>query len=86
VRSTLGGEELDLCAEQVDQLEGLERQREIPFLDPLQVEEVVDQIRQSFRLPVNRRDIPAARFGVDVAIDKELGKADDAGERRPELV
>ena len=53
VARRLGGEQLDLLGQQGAQLERLERECEAPGFDPLDVEEIVDQLREAPRLPVH---------------------------------
>ena len=82
VRPALTGKEVDLLAQHRCEVEGLERECELTFLDPLQIEEIVDQPRQARCLAVNRRRVAPSLFLVDVAVDEELGEADDARKRR----
>ena len=82
----LSGERLDLLFERLRQVERLEREREAPFLDPLEVEEVVDQARQPSRLAVDRLEVAAARLRVELPMDEQLGEAEDACERRAQLM
>ena len=79
-------EELDLVLEQLAELERLEREREAPGLDLLQVEEVVDERRQPLRLAVDRLQVALARVLVEVLVHEQLGEAEHARERRAQLV
>ena len=64
----LRGEQRDLVLEQRTELERLEREREAPGLDPLQVEEVVDERRQTLGLAVNRLDVALPRVLVEILV------------------
>ncbi len=82
----LGREQLDLLRQELAQLERLEREREAPGVHLLHVEEIVDQAREAARLAVHGREIALARHLVEVALQEQLDEAEDAGERRAQLV
>src|SRR5712691_5154598 len=86
VHGALGRVQLYLAGEDFRQVERLERQREVPLLDALQVEEVVDQRGQTATLAVDDLEVPLPRLLVDVVTKEQLRESQHPRQRRTQLV
>ena len=62
------------------------RELEPAVLDPLHVEEVLEQRSETAALGVDDPEVVPARLEVEVPLEEERREAEDAGERRPQLV
>ena len=86
VRLALRRVQRDLSSEQVVEIDGVELELERSLLDPLQVEQVVQQLGEPACLGANHLQIAPHLFGGHVPIDHERREAQDARERRAQLV
>ena len=78
--------EAHLALHELPEVDRREHEVEQSLLDALQVEEVVDQAREPHRLTVDGRDVGEAGLLIELAPLQELGEAEDACKRRPQLV
>src|SRR5579862_2364017 len=79
--AVVGAVELDLAAQQVLEVDRLDRKPEAAGLDPLQVQKRVDELAEPLCLPMDVAQVPRSRLGVELPRCEELGKAENAGER-----
>ena len=74
-------EEVHLLLQELVQVERFEREREAPRLQPLQIEEVVDQPGQALGLADDRLEVATGRVLVEVVMQQELREAEDGRQR-----
>ena len=78
----LTGQHLHDAAE----IDRLEHHRELPGIDPREVEEIGGEPRETLNLPLHRFDEAAAGLLVDVLVREELQKASDRKQRRTQFM
>ena len=74
-------EDVHLVLQEIIQVERFEREREAPGLQPLQIEEVVDQPGQALGLADDRLEVATGRVLVEVMVQQELREAEDGRQR-----
>ena len=72
--------------EQIVQVGLLELQLDRPLLDPLDVEQVVQQLGEPTGLRADHLEVPPHLLGWQLAVEHQRREAEHARERRPELV
>ena len=80
------GEQRGLLAHELADVDGLGGQRQAALLDQPQVDQVVDERGQPARLLVDRAGVAPLHRVVELARLEQLREAQDAGQRRPQLV
>ena len=86
MRSALAREELDALLQLPVEAELLGAERETAVLQPLEVEQHVDQRRQPLDLLVDRLQVSPAPVGIELLVEEDLGEPEDPGQRRAQLV
>ena len=86
VLGTLRRVQLRLLVEQRGEVDLLRGEVDALVLDPLDVEEVLQQRREAPRLRVDDAEVVATGRRVELPLQQERGEAEHARERRPELV
>ena len=82
----LACEDVPLLSKHVGEIDRLEVELEPPFLDALRVEKVVHERREPPSLRVDDLEVVPAVDFVDVSFQQKVREAEDARQRRAELV
>src|SRR6266480_2254544 len=82
----LRGVQRDLSREQIVEIDRIESELERSLLDPLHVEQVVEELCQPPRLGANDFEVTTRLLRRKVTVEHQRGETEHAGEWRPELV
>jgi hypothetical protein len=86
VHRALRGIQRHLDVEEVVQIELRQAELEHPQLLSLQVEQIVEQRRQSRALGADDPEIATPVLRRDIALQHQIGEAENARQRRPQLM
>ena len=86
MHGALRGVQRHLDVEELVQVELRQAELEHPKLLSLQIEEIVQQGREPRALGADDAEVPATVLRRDVALQHQVGEAEDAGQRRAQLV